>query len=190
MKKILLIDNYDSFTYNLKQLLGQEFAGQIVVMRNDAIELAEIAAEDYAALVISPGPKTPTDVPFTCQVIRRFYREKPILGICLGLQCINEVFGGKTTRAEYPMHGKSGKIYHNGKGFFQQVKQGCTVARYHSLIAIEPSPKLEVTARLADGTIMGLQHLHYPLWGVQFHPESFLTEQGEIMINNFLDLVR
>ncbi|MFO7895540.1 MAG: aminodeoxychorismate/anthranilate synthase component II [Candidatus Cloacimonadales bacterium] len=190
MKKILLIDNYDSFTYNLKQLLGCEFAGEIIVRRNDEISLAQIAAADFAAIVISPGPKTPAAVPFSCQVIQTFYRQKPILGICLGMQCINEVFGGSTVRAKYPMHGKTGEIFHQEQGFFLNVKQACQVARYHSLQCIEPGPELEVTARLADQTIMGLQHRDYPVWGVQFHPESFLTEEGKQMINNFLDLLR
>jgi len=185
--KILLIDNYDSFTYNLEQLIGNQYSGELVVKRNDEIEAHELLGE-YEALVISPGPGRPADVPITCEMIRQNIGKIPILGICLGMQCINEVFGGKIIRADYPIHGKTSPIIHNKAGIFTGILQNCTVARYHSLI-VQPAADLETTAWLEDGTVMAQQHPAYPIWAVQFHPESFLTQQGDTMVANFLKLI-
>ena len=190
MHKILIIDNYDSFTYNLEQLFGTGYDGRLMVKRNDEIDFDFIEAQNFEGIVISPGPKTPGDVPFTISIIERYYRNLPIMGICLGMQCINELFGGKTVLAPYPMHGKIGRINHTNEGIFKEIPQDTVVARYHSLISEVKSDELEITAKLADGITMGIRHKHYPLCGVQFHPESFLTEHGKEMIINFLDMIK
>ncbi|MBT3169607.1 MAG: aminodeoxychorismate/anthranilate synthase component II [Candidatus Cloacimonetes bacterium] len=187
MKSILIIDNYDSFTYNLEQQLGSFFDGKIVVKRNDAIKLLEVI--NFDAIVISPGPGRPEDVHLTNAIIKRYYAQKPILGICLGMQCINELFAGKTSLADYPMHGKISTISHDKMGLFKNIPPNIKVARYHSLICDVNNDKLQVTARNNDGVIMAIRHKTLPIFGVQFHPESFLTEFGDKMMKNFLELI-
>lgn len=189
MQKILIVDNYDSFTYNLKQLFGTLYDGEIVVKRNDEIDFDYIEKEDFEGIVISPGPKTPHDIPFTKSVIKKYYNQLPILGICLGMQCINEIFDGKTVRAPYPMHGKTSKIIHDNCGIFKGIPQGSMVGRYHSLICEVSSDELEVVAKLEDKIPMGIKHKNFPLWGVQFHPESFLTIHGNVIVDNFLKII-
>ena len=187
MARMLMIDNYDSFTFNLVQLfLG--FGLDIAVHRSDEISLEQIAqaAPDY--IVISPGPKDPAHAGISIDMVRRFHKTIPMLGVCLGMQCINEAFGGRTPRAPLPVHGKTSSIHHQGRGIFAGLPSPFAVARYHSLMTEPASDLLEVTARSADGVIMGLQHTNAPLYGVQFHPESFLTEHGPAMAANFLAL--
>lgn len=189
VKKILLLDNYDSFTYNLYQLIGTQFEGEIIVKRNDAIGLEYIENSEINGLIISPGPKKPKDIPFVKELIQLYFKKIPVLGICLGMQCINEVFGGSTVRALYPMHGKAVTISHSGAGLFQGLPENITVARYHSLVVKVNSDDLIISAKTVDNVIMGIQHKRHPLWGVQFHPESFLTEYGDVMIGNFLNIL-
>lgn len=189
MVTLLVIDNYDSFTFNLVQMF-REYELSIKVFRSDKISVrqAEIIDPDY--VMISPGPKNPSHAGISIPMIKSFYQIKPVLGVCLGMQCINEAFGGVTKRAPLPVHGKTSKVFHNDSGIFEGMPQPFTAARYHSLV-IEPSDEqteLEVTARSEDSVIMGIAHKHYPLTGVQFHPESFLTESGFVMIENFLRL--
>ena len=184
---ILLIDNYDSFTYNLVQLLEQ-LNHEVAVFRNDQIELTEIEALNPSALMVSPGPGTPADSGVSLDAIRQLGPTIPVFGVCLGHQAIAAVFGGKVLRAQRIMHGKTSRVDHDGKGIFDGIPSPLTVARYHSLMAVFNSSELVVTARSNDGVIMGLHHPAYPLHGVQFHPESFLTEQGAVMINNFLNI--
>ena len=186
--RLLLIDNYDSFTYNLEQLIGSLIDGEVVVRRNDAIDLDWIREGAFDGLVISPGPKKPKDARLSLEAIQRFYKEKPILGVCLGMQCINDAFGGETVRAPRPTHGKTSRVRHSGDGIFEGVPQGIRVARYHSLTVLPNSPDVVVNARNAEGVIMALRHRSRPTWGVQFHPESFLTEYGDLMVRNFLAL--
>ena len=188
-RKILLIDNYDSFTYNLMQLIARNFNGEVVVKRNDEFDQAYIESNEFSAIVISPGPGKPADVDFTCKVIKEYYKILPILGICLGMQCINEIFEGKTVKASYPMHGKTAAIIHTGTGIFKDLPSPLKVARYHSLICEVKSADLFVTAVCEPEIPMAIQHRNYPLWAVQFHPESFLTEYGDKMIQNFLELL-
>ncbi|OGP70178.1 MAG: anthranilate/aminodeoxychorismate synthase component II [Deltaproteobacteria bacterium RBG_13_58_19] len=185
--RLVMIDNYDSFTYNLVQLF-YEFDLEVLVFRHDTITLEEIAALQPRWLCISPGPKAPAQAGISKAVISRFYQEIPILGVCLGHQALNEVFGGSTVCAPLPVHGKRYPVFHAGRGLFQGLPSPFWGARYHSLMATAPSPDLEVTARTGDGVIMGLSHRRYPLHGVQFHPESFLTEHGRELTANFLEL--
>ena len=189
MATLLVIDNYDSFTYNLVQMFKGITGLSIKVFRSDAISLrqAELLAPDY--LLISPGPKSPTHAGISMPMIEHFYTKIPTLGVCLGMQSINEVFGGKTVRAPLPVHGKKSPVVHNNKGIFEGIPSPFQVARYHSLM-IEPAEDspLEITAHSEDGVIMGVAHSQYPLWGVQFHPESFMTHHGEAMVTNFLSL--
>ncbi len=189
MKKLLLLDNYDSFTYNLEQLIGANFDGKIIVKRNDQIDLDYIYQQNFAGIIISPGPKKPKDALFAKKVISEFYKEIPILGICLGMQCINEVFEGRTIRAPYPVHGKTSLIINYGRNIFSNIPQKIIVARYHSLMVEILSSELSITAQTEDGVIMALEHKSYPLFGVQFHPESFLTEFGNEIICNFLKII-
>jgi len=188
---ILMIDNYDSFTYNVVQYLG-ELGADVSVHRNDEISLDEIAALKPAGIVISPGPCTPNEAGISMDVIRRFAADIPILGICLGHQCIGQVFGGIVSRAHDVMHGKTSPIHHNGTGVFRQLPSPFQATRYHSLIVEwnELPDELEVTAwTAANGKpdeIMGLRHRTLPLQGVQFHPESILTECGHDLLRNFL----
>lgn len=183
--KILLLDNYDSFTYNVYQLIS-ELGGSVEVVRNDKITIE--AVKSYSAVIISPGPGIPSDAGISEQIISELKGELPILGICLGHQAIGEVFGGKIIRAAEIVHGKTSKLIHNGKGLYFGLKQGVEVGRYHSLIIErETLPKcLEITSELEDGTIMGVRHKEFEIEGIQFHPESILTPSGRIMMSNFL----
>jgi anthranilate synthase component II len=187
--RLLMIDNYDSFTYNLVQLF-YEFEVEVLVFRHDAVTLREIEAFKPRWLCISPGPKAPAQAGISKAVIARFQPDIPILGVCLGHQALNEVWGGVTVRATLPMHGKCSEVYHRGGGLFAGLPSPLRGARYHSLIASPTSPELEVTAWTRDGVVMGLSHRRYPLHGVQFHPESFLTEYGYDLVANFLRLGR
>lgn len=184
---ILMIDNYDSFTYNLVQYVG-ELGEELRVVRNDKITLAEIEqlAPDY--LMVSPGPCTPNEAGISMEAIRHFAGKIPILGVCLGHQSIGQVFGGKVIRAERLMHGKTSEVFHDGKTLFQGIPSPFTAARYHSLIVEDVSlpAELEVSARTAEGEIMALRHREYPIEGVQFHPESIITQHGKQLLQNFL----
>ncbi|HYO87603.1 MAG TPA: aminodeoxychorismate/anthranilate synthase component II [Candidatus Limnocylindrales bacterium] len=186
---ILVIDNYDSFTYNLVQYFG-ELGAEMCVVRNDQIALAEIRALDPSHIVISPGPGTPDDSGVSLEVLRELGPSLPVLGVCLGHQAIGQVFGGVVKRAPYLMHGKTSLIYHQGTDVFAGLPTPFEATRYHSLIVEESSlpGALEVTARTIDGEIMGLRHRVYPVYGVQFHPESILTEHGKMMLQNFLNM--
>lgn len=183
---ILVIDNYDSFTFNLVQYLG-ESGEEVRVLRNDAQGLDEISAGEVSRVVISPGPGTPAAAGKTMRFIRDFAGKIPILGVCLGHQAIGEVFGGRVVRAPAPVHGKSTVVEHDGRGIFRGLPQSLRVARYHSLIVERNSLPdcLEITALSSDGLIMGVRHREYAIEGVQFHPESVLTESGHEMIRNF-----
>jgi|UniRef100_A0A7C5EPZ5 anthranilate synthase component 2 len=187
--RLVMIDNYDSFTFNLVQLF-YEFDLEVLVFRHDEVGLGEIQALRPRWLCISPGPKAPAQAGISKAVIARFYQEIPILGVCLGHQAINEVFGGITTRAPLPVHGKRYPVYHDGKGLFRGLPSPFWAARYHSLMAAQVPPELEVTAWTTDQVIMGLRHREYPLHGVQFHPESFLTSYGYELAANFLKIGR
>ncbi len=186
---ILVIDNYDSFTYNLVQYLG-ELGADLKVYRNDKITIAEIKRLKPARIVISPGPGKPKDAGISEEVIRQFGSTTPILGVCLGHQAIGEVFGGRIVGAKSLMHGKTSKIYHNGKGIFKGIKNPFDATRYHSLLVERKTfPKiLNITAETKDKEIMGLQHKTYPIYGVQFHPESILTVEGKRLLKNFLEM--
>ena len=188
---ILLIDNYDSFTYNVYQAVAN-LGHPLQVVRNDRISLAEIAAGNYDAIIISPGPGTPDDAGLSKQIVREFAGKLPILGICLGHQAIGEVFGGKIVRAAEIIHGKVSPIRHNGRGLYAGLPQDVEVGRYHSLIIDRATLPdcLEVTSELADGTIMGVRHKEMDIEGIQFHPESILTPTGRTMMQNFLDHLR
>ncbi len=186
-RNLLLIDNYDSFTYNLVQaflVLGAE----VVVYRNDAITVAQARALAPSHLCISPGPGTPYDAGISMDMIRAFAGRVPVLGVCLGHQSIVEVFGGKVVRAGRLMHGKTSLVHHDGLGLFAEMPQPCEVGRYHSLIAAPETlpPELTVSARTAEGEIMGVRHRDLAVEGVQFHPESILTPQGPRLLGNFL----
>lgn len=184
---ILVIDNYDSFTYNLVQYLG-ELGEEIVVRRNDEIDLAGIEALGPDHILISPGPCTPNKAGISLALIEHFKGIIPIFGVCLGHQAIGQAFGGEVVRADNLMHGKTSEIHHTGKGVFAGLPSPFTATRYHSLIVKrETLPDcLEITAETAAGEIMGLRHREYPVEGVQFHPESIMTEHGRTMLRNFL----
>ncbi|PYR74549.1 MAG: aminodeoxychorismate/anthranilate synthase component II [Acidobacteria bacterium] len=185
---VLLIDNYDSFTFNLAQYLGELGAGPLV-RRNDEITLDDIAALRPSHIVISPGPGRPEDAGVSVETIRRFGRETPLLGVCLGHQAIGVAFGGEVVRAPALMHGKTSAIQHDGRGIFSNVAPSFVAGRYHSLIVSDNVPaELEVGARTEDGIIMGLRHRTWPVHGVQFHPESVLTGEGRQILRNFLEL--
>ena len=186
---VFVLDNYDSFTYNLVQYIG-ECGHECVVKRNDQTTTDEIAAMRPSHVLVSPGPCTPREAGISIDVIRRFAGKVPVLGVCLGHQALGEAFGGKVIRAAKLMHGKTSAIQHDGKTIFRDVPSPMTATRYHSLIVEEQSlPKeLEVSARSEDGTIMGLRHKSVPVEGVQFHPESILTDHGKKLIANFLKL--
>lgn len=184
---LLMIDNYDSFTYNLVQYFG-ELGQEVLVYRNDEITLPTIAALKPHYLVISPGPCTPNEAGISLAAIQQFAGHIPILGVCLGHQSIGQAFGGKITHAKTLMHGKTSLIEHEDKGVFKNLPNPLTATRYHSLV-IDPSSLpdcLSITARTADGEIMGVRHNTLPIEGVQFHPESILTEHGHAMLQNFL----
>ncbi len=191
---LLVLDNYDSFTFNLVQYLGElaaehPLAAELKVVRNDALSLEEIRSLAPAAILISPGPGDPDQAGVCLQVLRELGPSVPILGVCLGHQCLAQVFGGRVVRARELMHGKTSPVHHGGQGVFAGLPEPLTATRYHSLIAERESLPdcLEITAWLEDGTIMGLRHRQHPhLQGVQFHPESVLTESGHQLLANFL----
>lgn len=186
---ILLLDNYDSFTYNLAQYLG-ELGCQVEVHRNNKISVEEIARRKPERIVISPGPCTPQEAGISVELIARLAGKFPILGVCLGHQAIGAAFGGKIVRAPKLFHGKTSEIHHDGKGVFKKLHDPFTATRYHSLIVERKSlPKvLAITAETEDGIIMGVRHRKYKIEGVQFHPESVLTDSGKQLLRNFLDL--
>lgn len=186
---LLVIDNYDSFTYNLVQYLG-ELGERIEVRRNDEIAIAEVAELKPDSIVISPGPGTPDDAGVSMDVIRKFGGVVPILGVCLGHQSIGQVFGGRVVRAPKLFHGKSSRVQHDGRTVFAGIEQDFTAGRYHSLIVDQAGLPdcLEVSARTPDGIIMGLRHRTMKIEGVQFHPESIMTTAGKTLLANFLNL--
>ena len=185
---LILIDNYDSFNYNLVQYFG-ELGAEVRVFRNDQVTLEELEAMQPDQLVISPGPGNPEDGGISNVAILHFTGKIPILGVCLGHQCLGAVFGGTIARAPRLMHGKTSLITHNGRDLFQGIPSPFEAMRYHSLVVCGPLPsELEITATTADGEIMGLKHRQYPTFGVQFHPESILTAHGKQLLKNFLDV--
>jgi anthranilate synthase/aminodeoxychorismate synthase-like glutamine amidotransferase len=186
---LLIIDNYDSFTYNLAQYFG-ELGAEPFVRRNNEISLAGIAELQPTSICISPGPGRPESAGISCALIREFGARVPILGVCLGHQCIGAVFGGEVVRATKAMHGKTSAITHNDDGVFRDLAQPFPATRYHSLVVREESlpAALEITAHSDDGEIMGLRHREFPIYGVQFHPESILTSEGMKLLGNFLAL--
>ncbi len=186
MHKILVIDNYDSFTYNLVQMLLC-LGLSPMVFRNDKITLQQIQDLSFDYLLISPGPKDPSASGISIPAIELLHRELPVLGVCLGLQCINEFYKGSTLRAPWPVHGKTCLVQHKNAGLFKGMPNPFSAARYHSLqVRLSPDSPLQITASSQDQVIMGLQHPELPLFGVQFHPESFLTQDGLLIMQNFL----
>jgi anthranilate synthase/aminodeoxychorismate synthase-like glutamine amidotransferase len=187
---ILMIDNYDSFTYNLVQYLGQ-LGEKVAVHRNDAIALSEIEAMNPEAIFLSPGPCSPEKAGITIDVIRRFHRRVPLMGVCLGHQAIGQAFGGRVVRAGRIMHGKTSPILNDGRTIFQGLPSPFPAGRYHSLIVERKTLPdcLEVSAETEEGEIMGLRHREWPVEGIQFHPESILTPSGKRIIRNFLQLI-
>jgi anthranilate synthase component 2 len=185
--RVLVIDNYDSFVYNLVQYLG-ELGADPIVHRHDALSLDEIFALDPDAILISPGPGTPDDAGLSNDVIRSFAGRRPVLGVCLGHQCMGQVFGGTVVRAPQVMHGKTSIIRHDGRGLFAGLPNPFEATRYHSLIVDRASvpPELEISAETDDGIVMGLRHREHAVEGVQFHPESILTASGHDLLRNFL----
>ncbi len=181
---ILIIDNYDSFVYNIARYF-EELGERVSVKRNDVITDTDLKAK---AIVISPGPCSPHEAGASLEIVAKYSGQLPILGVCLGHQCIGEVFGGVVTRAKRPMHGEASEISHSGKGVFKSIPNRFNAGRYHSLIVEtdENNPALDITARSDIGEIMGLQHRDHPTFGVQFHPESILTEHGHTMLKNFI----
>jgi anthranilate synthase/aminodeoxychorismate synthase-like glutamine amidotransferase len=188
---ILVLDNYDSFTYNLVQYLG-EMGATMHVARNDKITVGEIERLEPEGIVISPGPGNPDGAGISLTLIRRFHATTPILGVCLGHQAIGQAFGGTVSRAGKQMHGKTSRIHHDARGVFAALPQDFEATRYHSLVVLEQGfpADLEISARAEDGEIMGLRHRRFPVEGVQFHPESILTGQGKALLRNFLGLTR
>jgi len=184
---LLMIDNYDSFVYNLVRYI-EEIGENVEVVRNDKINMASIDKNKYLGIIISPGPKNPEEAGFCLDIIDKFKGKIPILGICLGHQCIGHYFGSRIIKGEKPMHGKISEITHNNKGVFYNVKNPLKVTRYHSLIIDkEKLPKeLEITAETSDEVIMGIRHNKLPVYGVQFHPEAELTEEGHKILENFI----
>ncbi len=185
---IFMLDNYDSFTYNLVQYLG-ELGAQVEVRRNDEVTVADVAALQPSHIVLSPGPCTPNEAGITLGLIERFAGEVPILGVCLGHQAIGQAFGGKVVRAGQVMHGKTSRVRHDGRGVFATVPDDFVATRYHSLVVEKATLPdcLEATASAEDGEIMGLRHRTLPVEGVQFHPEAMLTEHGHRMLQNFIE---
>ena len=186
---VLVLDNYDSFTFNLVQYLG-ELKADVLVHRNDEVTLEQIEADNPERILVSPGPRTPRDAGLSIDVIKHFSGKLPIMGVCLGHQCIGEAFGGDVDVNYRMMHGKTSPVMHNGIDLFKNIPSPFITTRYHSLVVKrETLPDcLEVTAETEEGEIMGLRHKELPIWGVQFHPESILTEHGHTMMQNFLDL--
>ena len=188
--KILVIDNYDSFVFNLVQYIG-ELGCEIDVVRNDRIDIATIDSKKYRGVVISPGPGTPTEAGISVEIIRQLGQNLPIFGVCLGHQAIGEAYGANVIRAPYPMHGKTSMISHDGTAIFRALENPFRATRYHSLIVEESSlpPELVVSARSEDGLVMGLRHEKFPIWGVQFHPESIYTTRGKDLVRNFVTMI-
>ena len=186
---VFVLDNYDSFTYNLVQYMG-ELGAEMTVRRNDELTVAEVEALEPDRILLSPGPCTPQEAGISIDLVRHFAGKVPILGVCLGHQAIGAAFGGDVVRAPQLMHGKTSDVAHDGKTIFSGIQSPMTCTRYHSLIVAEKGlpDELEITARTADGTIMGLRHRQYAVEGVQFHPESVLTHDGKRLIKNFLEL--
>ncbi|MGE3247724.1 MAG: aminodeoxychorismate/anthranilate synthase component II [Beijerinckiaceae bacterium] len=189
MPKVLLIDNYDSFTFNLVHYIG-ELGADVEVWRNDKITPADVLAKSPDAIVLSPGPCTPNEAGICLDLIAAAAGNIPLLGVCLGHQSIGQAYGGKVVRGPLPVHGKLAEVHHTAKGLFKGINGPFMATRYHSLVVDRASlpAELEVTAELADGLIMGLQHRTHPVFGVQFHPESILSQHGHLMLRNFLDL--
>ncbi len=185
--RLLMIDNYDSFTYNLVQYLG-ELGCEVVVKRNDEIKLEDVRKIKPEGVVISPGPCTPREAGVSVELVKEFYRELPILGVCLGHQSIGVAFGGRIVKAKRLMHGKSSDIFHTGEGVFEGLPNPFSAVRYHSLVIERESlpDALKLTAWSEDGDIMGVQHREYPVFGIQFHPESVLSQFGKEVLKNFL----
>jgi para-aminobenzoate synthetase component 2 len=186
---VFVLDNYDSFTYNLVQYMG-ELGAEMTIRRNDELTVDEVEALAPERILLSPGPCTPQEAGISIDLIKRFAGKVPLLGVCLGHQAIGAAFGGDVIRAPKLMHGKTSEVEHDGKTIFTGIASPMTCTRYHSLIVSEKSlpAELEISARTADGTIMGLRHREYQVEGVQFHPESVLTEDGKQLIKNFLEL--
>jgi anthranilate synthase component 2 len=187
MATLLVIDNYDSFTYNLVQMF-MHYDLEIKVFRSDMITIGQVTRLKPDYILISPGPKDPSHAGISIDLIKNFFDKLPIFGVCLGMQCMNEAFGGCTVRAPLPMHGKTSMIHHNNYGIFQGISSPFPAARYHSLMVKFRQSELVITSRSPDGVIMGMSHPEFPLHGVQFHPESFLTENGFLLVENFLNL--
>ncbi|MDQ0507455.1 anthranilate synthase component II [Xanthobacter agilis] len=189
MTAVTLIDNYDSFTYNLVHYLG-ELGATVTVHRNDAVSIADVLAEKPEAIVLSPGPCTPTEAGICCDLIAEAGADVPLFGVCLGHQAIGQVFGGEVVRAPTPMHGKLSEILHEGKSVFRGLNHSFQATRYHSLIVKRDTlpDTLEITAHTADGLIMGLAHKTRPIHGVQFHPESIASQNGHALLRNFLEI--
>lgn len=188
---ILVIDNYDSFVYNLVQYLG-EMGETLKVFRNDKLSLSDIDELAPEKIIISPGPGRPEDAGISCSLIREFAGKIPMLGVCLGHQCIGYAFGGEVVRAERIMHGKTSLVYHNQRDLFEGIANPFEATRYHSLIVkADTLPgRLEVIAHTDRKEIMGIKHTDYPIWGVQFHPESILTKEGKKLLKNFLEIAK
>ncbi len=184
---LFVLDNYDSFTFNLVQMFRRHELS-IHVARANEVTVAQVEELNPDYIVVSPGPKGPSAAGISVELIRRLHGHVPILGVCLGMQALNEAFGGKTVQAPRPVHGRTSVVRHEQRGLFLGVPSPVTVARYHSLMVSDIHPDLEVTAWSADDVVMGLAHRRHPLHGVQFHPESFLTSHGSAMIENFLTL--
>ncbi len=186
--RILMVDNYDSFTYNLVQFLGV-LGADLAVFRNDHLTLADVERVAPDGIVISPGPKAPADAGISKEILLEFGPKIKTLGVCLGHQCIGEAFGGKVVRARQVMHGKTSRVLHDGKGVYRGVVSPFEAARYHSLVVDEETLPdcLEVSCKTEDGVVMGLRHREYPVEGIQFHPESFMTGQGMLILKNFLE---
>jgi anthranilate synthase/aminodeoxychorismate synthase-like glutamine amidotransferase len=186
--RILMVDNYDSFTYNLVQFLGV-LGAELVVFRNDHMSLDDIERVRPDGIVISPGPKAPADAGMSKEILLRFGPRIKTLGVCLGHQCIGEAFGGTVLRAQMVMHGKTSQVFHDGRGVFEGVESPFEAARYHSLVVDEESLPgcLEVSSRTEDGVVMGVRHREHPVEGIQFHPESFMTGPGMRILANFME---
>ena len=186
---VFVLDNYDSFTYNLVQYMG-ELGAEMTVRRNDELTVDEVEALEPDRILLSPGPCTPQEAGISIDLVRHFAGKVPILGVCLGHQAIGAAFGGDVVRAPQLMHGKTSDVAHDGKTIFSGIQSPMVCTRYHSLIVAEKGlpDELEITARTADGTIMGLRHRQHAVEGVQFHPESVLTQDGKRLIKNFLEL--
>lgn len=184
--RILVIDNYDSFTHNLVQML-LHYDLNIDVVRSDKIHIDQITQKTPDYILIGPGPKDPVNAGISTSIVNAFAGKIPIMGVCLGMQCINEAMGGQTIKAPLPVHGKTSLIYHNNKSIFKGIPSPFVAARYHSLIVKPGSDRLNIIARTDDGLIMGIAHADFSVFGVQFHPESFMTDNGFLLIENFLN---